>query len=141
MPETTESVRHECALVASAEYEYWKNLPDPGDPIVRAMQMAAMGAAANICANIFLGKTGEMVTRERENPPDGSRGTMTPYLPRPSFDPKRKLPTVRQKEILYALTQGKFVCDAYSGCRIYPRRASIADTSAATPVHQGSCRQ
>ncbi len=51
-------IRLKCALVASAEYGYWENLPDPGDPILQAMQIAAMGAAANICASIMLRKTG-----------------------------------------------------------------------------------
>lgn len=43
--------------------------------------------------------------------------------------PARRLPTVRQKEILYALTQGQAICNLISHCKLYPSTATHSHVS------------
>lgn len=52
----TES-RYDAALLAAKEMEYWNEAESAGDSIRDAIQMGAMGSAANICSAIFMGKT------------------------------------------------------------------------------------
>lgn len=49
------------AMIASLEYTYWRDLPAPShnEEFLKGCQLGAMGAAANICAALALGKTVE----------------------------------------------------------------------------------
>ena len=66
--EIRQEERRKCAQIAAAEYQYWRELQLPELPDVLShtpeenlanMHIAAMGASANICCAVWLGKTPE----------------------------------------------------------------------------------
>lgn len=81
------AIRRKCAEIAAAEYEYWKMMPVsvPGSHRFD-MQIAAMGAAANICAAIIMGRSAKQYAdgiAKRRSEEDVSSDT-------PAFPPRNQ---------------------------------------------------
>jgi hypothetical protein len=85
----TTSERDTAMMIAALEYSYWRDLPPAQNELVLQVQIGAMGAAANICAALALGKSieefrlelanrGRPVTDARPTPGSESQRTSTP---------------------------------------------------------------
>ena len=54
--ETRRQTLNDCAMIAALESHYWALNKDPR-PHMRDFSMGAMGASANICTAIFMGRS------------------------------------------------------------------------------------
>lgn len=64
--EIEHQTRTQCARIAALESNYWAGVEDDR-PHMQDICIGAMGAAANICAALFMGRTEEEVCEDIEN--------------------------------------------------------------------------
>lgn len=64
--EIEHQTRMQCAKIAALESNYWAGVDDER-PHMQDICMGAMGAAANIAAALFMGRTEEEVCTDIEN--------------------------------------------------------------------------